>query len=339
MLIERHASWIALNNVVGCPNDCIYCFLGKNKCTKPTCNSSAKDTVNSLLSSELFDDETPICVMPNTDVFATKENKKAFFDVLEQIKEKNIKNLITVITKREIDKNDAEKIAEYRNLGMNICVYVSYSGLPDSFEHGVRHNGQLDAIQSMQILHEYHIPCVHYWRPLIPQNTDDETIQKVFNNVKKYCIASCMTGLKLYPSMNCKDYWPQVQEAFDKGANPECFVPKGAFEKIIDLAKNNNYQVFVDNICLMASLLKQPCKYGIYKTERCEKYDICSSEQRKICGAFYNYKKPKQIEADKKLSLSELLSKAKKEHVNVQKKVADGQYWQSYFTSEKWMEL
>ena len=338
MLVERHASWIALNNVVGCPNNCCYCFLGKNKQINPMSVCSARDAVMQLLQSPLFAKDIPVCIMPNTDIFATKDNKRVFFEVLEELLKNKVTNLITAITKREITTEDAGIISTYIKKGLKICVYVSYSGLPDSFEKGVRHRGVLDALVSMRNLHQYGIPCAHYWRPLIPQNSDPKILKKVMNEVKKYCIGACMTGLKLYPYMSCRDYWPEAQKAYDAGINPECFVPKGAFDTIIKLARANHYKVFVDNVCLMSSLLKQPCLYGLYKSSRCVKYNLCPDAQRNICGEFYNWEKPQKTNKEE-IELFGLLKNADAERTHNSEKQKNNSYWQNYFINGEWVEL
>ncbi len=338
MLIERHASWIALNSVVGCPNNCIYCFLNDRKACKPHEECSPEEAVKQLLSSNIYNNDDAICIMPNTDIFATPTNKKHFFLVCSELKKKNVKNLIAIITKREITEYDAKIIAYFRKY-LNLVVYVSYSGLGDTFEKGIRKNGEIESVLSMKNLKKYDIPCFHYWRPLILQNTNDSTIKTVLDNVKKYCLASCMTGLKLYGFMNCSSYWPEAQKAFDKGINPECFVPKGSFDKIMQLAKEVHYKVYVDNVCLMAEFMKKPCEYGSYLSERCLKYNICSEEQRKICGKFYDFKKPMTVVVDKNTSFNDIIEYVKKEKVHVQGDNKNSTYWQNSFNNTKWYEL
>lgn len=339
MLIEQHASWLALNNVVGCPNNCVYCFLRQRGC-HPKIMCSSRKAVENLLNSELYRKDMPICIMPNTDAFATPSNKKQLFLVCQALKRQRIPNLITVITKRKVTLQDCAYIAGFRKKGLNINIYVSYSGLEAAFEKGIRCKNSLEAIETMKNLKKYHIPCIHYWRPLLPQNTDIKTLQRVLNIVKKYCIASCMTGLKLYPYMNCRTYWPDAQKLFDNGINPECFVPKGSFDNIVKLAAKVNYRVFVDNVCILSNIQKIPCEYGIYNSRRCRRYNVCSEEQRQRCGQFYDFKQPCQIRTDKNYSLSEILEVIKQQKVSIiRQKVNTSSYWQSSFTNDEWLEL
>lgn len=339
MLIERHASWIALNNIVGCPNNCKYCFLQERSC-RPKIISNPMQAVEQLIKSDKYKEDIPICLMPNTDAFATLSNKRQLFLVCNMLKRKRIKNLIVIITKREINDRDCLFIKGLRNKGLNICVYVSYSGLDEQFEKGVRKNNQLEVISSMKNLKRYNIPCIHYWRPLLPQNTNIEILKTVLNTVRKYCFASCMTGLKLYPDMSCKEYWPEVQNLFDKGVNPECFVPKMAFDNIIKLAKEVRYRVFIDNVCLLASLQKKACEYGNYQSYRCNKYNMCSNEQRLICGKFYHFEKPEQVCLENNISMDVLLDMLQKQKMSaLNQKMKNTTYWQNSFTSDKWIEL
>ncbi len=339
MLIEQHASWLALNNVVGCPNDCVYCFLKQKSCM-PKILCEAKEAVEELLKSDIYKQEMPICIMPNTDAFATLSNKKQLFLACQTLKKHSVSNLIIVITKREINEKDCAYISSFRKKGVNICIYVSYSGLESKYERGIRKRNQLEAILSMKNLKKNNIPCIHYWRPLLPQNTDTKTLQTVLHTVKKYCVASCMTGLKLYDYMSCQDYWPEVQSLFEQGVNPECFVPAGAFDRVIELAQKDNYKVFVDNVCILAWLQKNPCVYGIYKSERCQHYNLCSAQQRKRCGQFYNFQKPEQVLINKNCSLTEIFNVAKSQKVSVMnQKAGKTSYWQSSFTNDKWLEL
>lgn len=339
MLIEQHASWLALNNVVGCPNNCVYCFLLQRGCL-PEIRCSPQKAVENLLSSKLYRKDIPICIMPNTDAFATPLNKKQLFLVCQALKRQHVPNLITVITKRKVTQQDCAYIAGFRKRGLNICIYVSYSGLEAKFEKGIRHQNSLEAIETMKNLKKHHIPCVHYWRPLLPQNTNIKTLQTVLNTVKKYCIGSCMTGLKLYPYMNCQTYWPEAQKLFDNGINPECFVPKESFDNIIKLATEANYRVFVDNVCILSDMQKIPCKYGIYNSHRCRKYNLCSEKQRQRCGQFYDFQQPHQLQTGKNYLLSDILEIAKQQKVSIMKqKVNKSSYWQSSFTNDEWVEL
>ena len=209
MLIEKHASWLAVNNIIGCPNNCKYCFLGKNKGIKSIEKTSPEKASEALINSELYTTDIPVALMVNTDAFSTPSNKQALFDLLKICSDKNLPNLFVVVTKREITEEDCKLFKEYMSKGLKILIYVSYSGLESEFEKGIRKNGKLEALISINNLFQAKIPCAHYWRPLIKQNTTNNILQQVFDNVKDKYIGSVVTGLKLYPTMSCEDYWPR----------------------------------------------------------------------------------------------------------------------------------
>lgn len=274
MLVERHISWIALNNVIGCPNKCKYCFLGSNVGVAPKKICNAKEAVNMLVINPLYNEHDPVAVMVNTEIFSSPDNIKECFEVLEEMKNLQLKNQIVLVTKRLIDINNCVRLRKLRDDGLDIIVYVSYSGLPEEFEVGNHLHGKPYALETMANLYRYGIPVVHYWRPLIPQNSTKEKINEVLNYVTQFCKGSVITGLKLYKHMNCEDYWPEAQKSYNEDNNVECFFPKGVLD-IIKEQVNESYPVYVDNFCMLAYLEGKACEYGIYNTSRCKDYNIC----------------------------------------------------------------
>lgn len=328
MLIEKHASWLAVNNVVGCPNNCKYCFLGVNKGIKPIEKASPKKAIEALLESPLYKSDIPVALMVNTDAFSTPTNKQALFALLDECVSKHLPNLFVIVTKREITEKDCMRLKTSIAKGLNLLVYVSYSGLKSEFEKGIRKNGKLEALTTIDNLFDAKIPCAHYWRPLIKQNTSKETIHEVFNNVYNKCIGSVVTGLKLYPSMSCQDYWPEAQRQYNLNPNSECIFPKGALESIFKLAKPLKYPVFVDNVCLLAMVEEKPCIHGIYKSNRCIHYNKCSTLQRCRCSNHYCADFPHVSE---KQHSAFFVSDIEKNN--------DKTYWGNSFTSTHWDEI
>lgn len=331
MLIEKHASWLAVNNIVGCPNNCKYCFLGENKGVKPTVKSDPEKAVIALKTNPEYTKTIPVALMVNTDAFATPANKKALYALLESCVKNKLNNLFVLVTKREITAEDCGILKAYMKQGLRLLIYVSYSGLPECFEKGIRKHGQLEALLTINNLYDAKIPCAHYWRPLIKQNTTPEILQEVFNNVKDKCIGSVVTGLKLYPTMSCADYWPEAQRQYDLNPDSECIFPKGALDYIFNMTKPYKYPVFVDNVCLLAMYENVACDYGIYKSNRCIHYNRCSTIQRCRCGNYYNNCFPKQSEEDE-INFSSIVAEME-ENKNKTK------YWGNSFTSDGWDEI
>lgn len=279
MLIEKHISWIALNNIVGCPNNCAYCFLDHKKGVAPKVECDPDLAVQSLMNSSHYRPDTPVAIMVNTDAFATKQNSQECIKILKLVTALHFKNLFILVTKRLIQDEVAKELNHLMKQGLKLLVYVSYSGLPSHFEQGTWHNGTPDALITMQTLKKHHIPCAHYWRPLLPQNTSYETLKKVYMAVKDYCIGSLIMGLKLYSRMETP-YWPKAAEAFKENPSNECIIPKGSLEKIYKIV--GDYPIFLDNFCLLAVAQNIPCRYGIYGSIRCQQYNCCPYKKLSI---------------------------------------------------------
>lgn len=75
-VIEMHSSWFAINSIVGCPNGCKYCLLqvtNDNNCL-PKELATPKESVKQLLEYKYYDEDIPVCLLPNTDVFVNPKN-------------------------------------------------------------------------------------------------------------------------------------------------------------------------------------------------------------------------------------------------------------------------
>lgn len=340
MLIERHVSWLAINNIVGCPNKCCYCFLKEGTGIKPQTICTPEEAVGALLQSKLYKKLIPVCVMVNTDAFSTSDNKQQLFELLRVIRKRGLDNLI-IVTKREISIEDCIELRAEIEKGLRLLVYVSYSGLPENFEKGIRKDGGLEALRSIKNLHSFGIDCLHYWRPLIPENCTQEILTTVFDNVSKYCRGSVLCGLKMYSGMinEIKTLWPDAYESYISGCNPEFFVPKGALNKIYSLAKSANYNVYIENVCALADIQKIPCRYGLYKSGKCTTINKCSQSQQARCRQLYKDNEPDTIQLYETKSLPKLLDIIEQTgHKVVIKDGATG-YWQTSFTNAGWVEL
>ena len=298
MLIEKHISWLVINNVVGCPHNCSYCFLGENVGIKPIRVATGQESIADLVCHPEYKEDIPVAVMINTDPFATLDNCMDAIDVLSVACTHKLKNLFVLVTKRAIPDKIITHLKLIMEMGLKLAIYVSYSGLPEEMEKGTRDkDGKPQVLETMKLLKQHNIPCVHYWRPLIPQNSNLEVLTEVYNNVKDYCVGSVMTGLKLYPQME-SEYWPEAKIEYNKNPKIECIFPKGVFNRLKTII--GDYPVFVDNFCMLSLLQGKGCDYGIYNTERCKYYNNCpykklknnpcsliTQEQKKTCKEGY----------------------------------------------------
>lgn len=111
------------------------------------------------------------------DPFIQKENT---FSKLDELVSVNHKGIISIITKTEINENDALKLKKYSE-SLNLVILISISELPYEIEK-VKGN----RYKTLELCNKYNIPCIAYIRPFIPPyNTNEHVIEKIFYNVYK----------------------------------------------------------------------------------------------------------------------------------------------------------
>ena len=278
-VIDMHASWLAVSSIVGCYNNCQYCFLqscGKNN-AKPEVLCSPKEAIDQLLNYKYYNENIPVCLLPETDPFLNESNTLYVNSLLDEIIKRNLKNTIVLVTKCYIPEFILEKLKALQNLGTNVVVYLSYSGL-EELEPNVNHENIRKNFKNLSL---YEIPMIHYFRPLIPQNAN--RIDEVLDYVSEYTDTSTITGMKLIPNFVDKiSFWPELKENRDKALKAESVYPKEAWDYFHGGNYNRNQNIYHTNICALCSKLHQSSFY--YGSEECLNLNICSAEQRKLCA-------------------------------------------------------
>lgn len=289
-IIDVHATWMAFNPIQGCPKSCRYCFLngiGMTK-TKPIILASEEVAVNLLLNSPYYTPTFPICFFSQTDAFSTPDNINYVKNVLQILHEKNIKNPRIFITKCEIPIDFIELCECYEKYGEEFIFYLSYSGLEKDIEIGV---DKEKIKQNFINLYKHNQKIIHYWRPLLPQNSRPELINEMIEFVRQYAIASVIVGLKV--QSNIIDnfiFWPELMDNREEALNAECVWFKDSYKMIwgkgdFDLFKG--YPVYQCNSCALALALKKVDRNAFYNSEYCLNINKCPEEQRKRCKNFY----------------------------------------------------
>ena len=275
-IIQMHASWIAISSIIGCYNRCKYCFLqaeDKN-CAMPEILCSPEEAIEKLLKYKFYDNSIPICILPETDPFLNENNSEYVYNLLNEITNKNIKNDIVIVTKCLIPDLIIEKLKEMMNNGQNVVIYLSYSGL-EMLEPNVKHE---DIKQNFKNLANANIPIIHYFRPLLPQNSSK--IKEIIDFVSQYTDVSTITGLKLISNFIDKiDFWPEILEVKDEALKAEGVYPEEAWEYLENY--NGTHKFYRTNICALNYKLNRPSFYS--NSEECKNFNLCSSEQRKLC--------------------------------------------------------
>lgn len=195
-------------------------------------------------------------------------------------------NPLVFITKREIP---VEFIELVKNMSKKVVFYISYSGLSNTeIEPGVREN-QLK--NNFLQLSEANIPRVHYWRPFLPQNSNQNTINGIVEFVSQYATCSVINGLKLNSGIanNLARFWPELTEnAFDFSKSGE-FWPEGIRNYIHQHTKKHfpNYPLFMGNTpCSLSYALESSDMNGSLGSKMCKESCCPTGQQTKCQNAF-----------------------------------------------------
>ncbi len=275
-IIEMHASWIAVNAIRGCYNRCKYCFLqseGKN-CAYPEIICSPDKAIDELLNSIYYDPRIPVCLLPETDAFLNDSNTKYILSLLDELEKRNVLNTIIIVTKCLIPNYVIDKLKSMKNQKV---IYLSYSGL-EKLEPNVKHKNILKNFENLKAAD---IATIHYFRPLIPQNSTK--ISDIIATVNPYTDISTITGLKLIPNFIDKiSFWDSIKAHKEEVLQAESVYPKVAWDYFHGGSYHDNQKIYHANICALCAKLKKPCFY--YGTYECTELNICSDEQRRICA-------------------------------------------------------
>lgn len=291
-IVDVHATWLVLNPIQGCPKNCRYCFLrekGLNQ-VKPNVLVSPEKAVDMLLKSKFYIKDMPLCLISQSDAFATKENIEYVKQLLELLFEKNIKNPIVFITKCHIPIEFIELIDKYEKEGHKFVFFMSYSGLDSSVEVGV----DKKVIEENFInLHKYNKIVIHYWRPFIKENSSPDIVEKVYNFVKQYAVASIAIGLKITDDIINNIDWDALKANREAAIKSDNVWDKTAYEYIYNDLKNrdDNYPIYQTTSCALAYALGESDRKFFYTTSICKDCNKCLPEQRERCKKKYdNYK-------------------------------------------------
>lgn len=214
-IVDMHSTWLVLNPIQGCPKKCKYCFLrerGLNQIA-PIVLATPEEAVESLLNSKFYIEDMPLCLFSQTDAFATPSNIEYAKQLVKILMQKDIKNPIIFITKCSIPLEFIEFIDYYEKQGKQFVFFLSYSGLESNVEVGVN---KKDIQDNFVLLSKYNKKIVHYWRPLIPENSRKDIIDEVYNFVKKYSITSVTIGLKITEDIMNNIGWEELLKNKEK---------------------------------------------------------------------------------------------------------------------------
>ncbi len=280
-LVAMHSSWLVIDSIKGCTNNCKYCLLQSNGNNnhKPKIIGTPKEAVDQLLNFKYYDEKIPLALLPSTDAFLNQDNINYLTQLLTEINNRNICNDLILITKCFIPDETIKLLKELKNNNRNVIVYLSYSGLDKDIEPNIKKE---DIESNFKRLSDAGIDIIHYFRPFIPQNSDPEKIEEVLNFVNNYTNTSTIMGLKLIKNFIDKlEIWDEVKEQKEECLNAESVWTEDAWNYFYD-NYSHPQRVFQTNTCALNYKLNKPSTQ-YYNCDECQKYNYCDEKQRKLC--------------------------------------------------------
>ena len=286
-VVQYHASWLAVNPVLGCLFRCSYCFLHRHRQTGivPRLLASPTQSVDMLENHWAYSPSTPVCLMSATEPMGLRMTRDILRDLLLTIDNRGLANPVCIITKSLIPADLLETMIRSRDAGRTIIFYVTLSGLGPDFEPGL---SETDTITTLQRLCAAGFPVLHYWRPVIPANAQAETMARIMATATEYSIASVIQGLKICPdALPPQCLWPGLNMGSSEVQNAECIWPKQAFDFYQSASPGSGKHLLLQsNPCALSYTLKQPDLGGFFGSEVCARELHCPSTQRSLCSAF-----------------------------------------------------
>jgi hypothetical protein len=202
-------------------------------------------------------------------------------DLLALLNDRQLPNTIALITKAPISGKVLNQIRSMQHLHVVFC--LSYSGLGQRFEPNF-------TIQSLRanfsIVREFGFPIVHFWRPLLPDNTSPEAIEDTLSFVAPIANASVFVGFKLHPELT------QIVKRNDSVAVPSRLANKvgewletDTIRRIYDMASRicPDYPLYRHTSCALAKVAGSANHTGtVYRMDICPPSQ-CPDSQRRIC--------------------------------------------------------
>ncbi len=283
-VVDQHATWLAVNPLQGCPKACAYCFLNERGQTavRPEQLANPPRTVELLLGSDLYSPERAVALYTWTDVMALPASRAHLAELLGLLAGRRLPNPVVLITKCHVPPDTVERIAAARAAGLQVLVYVSYSGLGRDVERGIRH----EAVRgNFPALADAGIPVVHYWRPAFPESAVPATMHSVLGLARRYARCTVAAGLKVEPAAlpRLRRLWPELAEA-PGVTQAEGVYPRAFWEFLAQADRHApGHPLFHTNACALAYVLGQTDRFAVFGTPVCRERNHCPAGQRERC--------------------------------------------------------
>jgi DNA repair photolyase len=284
-IVSYHDTWISLDPVRGCPYSCSYCVLRHAGATGVRARVAAEPDicVEQLVTHPLFVlGYTTIAIGNETDMFHPG-NTGYLLRLLNEFATRCITNPVVLITKAPLQPRTLEQI---KSIPQNrVVFFLSYSGLDQKLEPNFT-DAALRANFHLAKSHGFSV--VHYWRPLLPENSTKEAVERMLSFVSNIADASVLIGMKLHPELT------QVVTADGLlGIPPELYqrtgewLPAETVSRIYSQATEicPAYPLYRHSSCALAFVLSRPDHTGTYHRKDICVPSHCPNSQRLVCSS------------------------------------------------------
>lgn len=279
--IRQDNTWLVVDPIVGCNNNCQYCFLRiYNKATtKPSVVFSPEEAVDKLVNYWAFGEFSYPMIGSETDVFLCDNSINYLMQFIEAYEKRGIKNPLCISTKCYIPDYFVDFISQKRNV--NFIFYLSYSGLPKEIEPHVEISNIV--LNFKRLSYIGHKP-IHLFRPIMPQNSTIEVFESVISSIAEYADCSVLRGLNLNKELQKLIwFWDDAQSGNFDFSKTVSLWPKGWYERLCQVkSKFPDYPIFFKNSCAISYKCGKPEFVGTMGSNKCISC-WCPKEHRHMC--------------------------------------------------------
>jgi DNA repair photolyase len=311
-VFQLHDSWFAFDPIIGCSNNCSYCFLGTRgwRNTKPSLRikSDKSKDINKLIQVEyktiinnfLYKTANskrlnelgiqPISIGNKTDILQ-KANRECLMSFLKIHDQSGKKTPVVLITKENISR---EFLNEVKEFSFDIYFFISLSYLSQKFEPKIKpYKKRIDALKDIKnhidLEKIKNIKLVHYWRPMTDLS-ENENYMKILNDAKD--IFNCTIGIGLKVFQKLYDYfktdYPNLQtyvnDKYSASIQEDEEILPSFNKDAIKYANKIEHPFFKHTSCAISYLQKKADYNGsMWRDDFC---DYCEKDQKKKCFEF-----------------------------------------------------